>query len=173
MALSFKYRKEKFNEGYRYYPKIPVYLHNKSFNIETAVLLDSGATDIFIPRQIAEVLSLELKNEDFADGWNGKFKVWESKIGVVVGKGSQTFRAVLPCVVPDELGEEQEIIFGRSFFEFFWNNLQRIQKNDDFKENTKLSRKRDDNKLAPFIFVQTKTDLIPSSHFYKCDLWCS
>lgn len=119
MALSFKYRKEKFKGEYRYYPKIPVYLHNKSSNIESAVLLDSGATDIFIPRQIAEVLDLELKNEDFADGWNGKFKVWESEIGIVVGKGSQTFRATLPCVVADEIGDEQEIIFGRSFFAFF------------------------------------------------------
>lgn len=101
MAMSFKYRKEKFRDEERHFPKIPVVLHNKGARIESAALLDSGATDIFIPREIANTLELDLKNEDFADGWNGKFKIWESRIGIVVGKGSQTFRQTLPCIVPD------------------------------------------------------------------------
>ena len=60
--------------------------------------------------------------------------MWESDIGVVVGKGSQTFRAVLPCVVPDEIGEEQEIIFGRSFFEFFEITVNESKKTTTLKK---------------------------------------
>ena len=119
MALSFRYRKELIHGHTIHFPKIPVTLHNKACRIDTAALLDSGATDIFIPREIAEALELELKNRDFADGWNGKFAVWESAVGIVVGKGSQTHRMTVKCIVPDETGENQEIIFGRSFFSFF------------------------------------------------------
>lgn len=120
MTLSFKYRKESFkNNKVRYFPKIPVILYNSESKIQTAALIDSGATDIFIPKEIAETLSLELKNPDLAECWGGEFKVWQSRIGIVLGKGSETFRKVLECNVPDKKSENEEVVFGRSFFNFF------------------------------------------------------
>mgnify|MGYP001608021901 CR=1 FL=1 len=119
MALSFRYRKELFDGEHYYFPKIPVTIHNKDLSIEVPALLDSGATDIFVPKELAEVLGLELKKSDMAESWTGKFKVWESSVGIIVGKGSQTFRKSLKCIVPDAKGESEEVIFGRSFFQFF------------------------------------------------------
>ncbi|MDD5163914.1 MAG: hypothetical protein PHD95_06965 [Candidatus ainarchaeum sp.] len=119
MALSFKYRKELFQNKPRFFPKIPVLLYYKGNTIQTSALLDSGAIDIFIPREIADALELELKNPSEADSWFGKLKIWESRIGVVFGKGNQTFRRELPCNVPDEISENAEVVFGRSFFQFF------------------------------------------------------
>lgn len=119
MSFSFPYRKEIFENKVRYFPKITVLLHNKGVKFETPALLDSGATDIFIPRETADALELELKNESNADGWLGKFKVYDSRVGIVVGKGSQTFRKVLPCLVPAEVNENQEVVLGRSFFQFY------------------------------------------------------
>jgi len=97
-------------------------------------LLDSGATDIFIPREIADTLSLKLQNPDTADSWTGEFKIWQSNTGIVVGKGSQTFRKILPCTVPDKERENQEVVFGRSFFKFF-----EITFNEN-KKTTKLKK---------------------------------
>ncbi len=136
MALSFKYRREILRGEERHFPKIPVVLHGRGARIESAALLDSGATDIFIPREIADILGLELKNEDYAEGWNGSFKVWESRIGIVVGKGSQTFRQELPCVVPEERGENQDVIFGRSFFAFFEITFSESKKTTILKRMT-------------------------------------
>lgn len=134
MALSFKYRKEIFENKIRHFPKIPVVLFNKGHSIQTVALLDSGATDIFVPKEIAEALELELKNISEAEGWLGKFKVWESRIGIVVGKGSQTFRKTIACNVPEEKGENEEVVFGRSFFQYF-----KITFNESDK-TTKLER---------------------------------
>ncbi|MFH1588431.1 MAG: hypothetical protein ABIA76_03785 [Candidatus Diapherotrites archaeon] len=119
MVLSFKYRKEIFENRKKYFPKIPIILFNEGKRIETVALLDSGATDIFIPKGIAEALELKLENLNEADSWTGKFKVWESKIGLIVGKGSQTFRKIISCTVPDQEWENEEVVFGRSFFHFF------------------------------------------------------
>ncbi len=119
MPLSFKYRKELFEGKDYFFPKIPAILHNKNFSLEVPALLDSGATGIFIPKEIAQALGLELTKQDFAESWTGKFKVWESRVGIVIGKGSQTFRTELECNVPDKKSESEEVIFGRSFFHFF------------------------------------------------------
>ncbi len=134
LSLSFRYRKEKFKNKTSYFPKIPVLLYNEGISIETPALLDSGATDLFIPKEIAEEFELNLRNPDTAESWTGKFKVWESRIGIVVGKGSQTFRKVLPCIVPDKKGEHDQVVLGRSFFRFF-----EITFNED-KKITKLKR---------------------------------
>ena len=131
MTLSFKYRKEIFEGKVRYFPKIPILLSNKGLQIQTAALVDSGAMDIFIPRELADALGLKLKNQDMAECWGGEFKVWESRVNIVVGRGSQTFRKTLPCNVPDKKGENEEVVFGRTFFHFFeifFNENERITK---------------------------------------------
>lgn len=119
MTFSFKYRREKFGNKEFYFPKVPIILSRGDVQIEVAALLDSGSTAIFIPKEMAETLGLELRSSDLADSWTGKFKIWESRIGIILGKGSQTFRKVLPCNVPDEKSETEEVIFGRTFFQFF------------------------------------------------------
>ncbi len=119
MSLSFKYRREKFEGKASYFPKIPITLFSKGNGFPTTALLDSGATDIFIPREIAEVLELELKNPEMAHSWTGKFKVWESHVGLIIGKGAQTFRQRLACSVPDKKTDGSEVVLGRSFFRYF------------------------------------------------------
>ncbi|MCR4335936.1 MAG: retroviral-like aspartic protease family protein [archaeon] len=119
MSFTFNYRKEKIEEKTRYFPKAVITLFNKGIKFDYPALLDSGATDIFIPKQIAEALELDFKEENIASSWNGDFKVWNSHIGVILGKGSQTFRKVLPCLIPDSENPNQEVILGRVLFNFF------------------------------------------------------
>jgi len=141
MALSFKYRKEIFENKARYFPKIPALLYNKGHSLQTVALLDSGATHIFIPREISEALELGLKNPDMAESWLGKFKVWESSVGVVVGKSSQTFRKMLTCIVPDEKGEHEEVVFGRDFFRFFEITFNESKRITEMKQVTQINYK--------------------------------
>ena len=141
MALSFKYRREMFEGKPAYFPKIPVTLFNKGIIFPTSALLDSGATHIFIPREIANALELELKNPDMATSWTGEFKVWESHIGVIVGKGAQTFRQKLPCNVPDDECKHAEVVFGRSFFKNFEITFDEQAKKTLLKKSTlKINR---------------------------------
>ncbi|MFH1391339.1 MAG: aspartyl protease family protein [Candidatus Diapherotrites archaeon] len=131
MSFTFKYRKEKIEGKIRYFPKVVISLYNKGIKFDYPALIDSGATDIFVPKQIAEALELDFKEEDIASSWNGDFKVWGSNIGVILGKGSQTFRRVLPCLIPDSENPNQEVILGRVLFKFFevtFNEQKRITK---------------------------------------------
>ncbi|MDD5148235.1 MAG: retroviral-like aspartic protease family protein [Candidatus ainarchaeum sp.] len=141
MSLSFSYRKEIFHNKTRFFPKIPILLQNKGHGIQTSALLDSGATDIFIPKEIAEALELELKNPAEAESWSGKFTVFESKIGIVVGKGSQTLRQIMPCLVPKEKTENEEVVFGRSFFRFFEITFDETNKTTKLKQSIKKGLK--------------------------------
>ncbi|MDO8538565.1 MAG: hypothetical protein Q7S21_06785 [archaeon] len=119
MALIFKYKKELIDGEKFYFPKLPITLHNNQNKTEQPALLDSGATAIFIPKHIADFLELELGNSSTAESWTGKFKIFESKIWITLGKGSQTFRKQLSCNIPDIEGENEEVILGRTFFQFF------------------------------------------------------
>lgn len=134
MTLTFKYRKETIDGNEYYFPKIPIVLSNKENKIEIAALLDSGATNIFIPKGIADALELEFEKTgkpEQADSWIGKFTIYESSVRITLGKGSQTFRQEMPCSVPIIENENNEIILGRTFFQFF---------EITFNENKKTTR---------------------------------
>ena len=131
MSFKFNYRKEKIEGKYSYFPKVVVTLYNKGTKLDYPALIDSGATDIFIPKQIAEALELNFEEDGTAGGWTGDFKIWGSHIGLILGKGAQTFRKMLPCVIPDNENKSQEVILGRTFFKFFevtFNEQKRITK---------------------------------------------
>lgn len=141
MAISFKYRAEKFENKKRYFPKILAKLYNKGNAFQVPALLDSGATDIFVPKQIAEILELSKSKFEYADTWGTKLKVWNSRVGIVVGKGSTEFRKTLPCLILDKEAENEEVIFGREFFSFF---------EITFKEKERITvLKQKTNKINP------------------------
>ena len=67
---------------YQYLPMVHIILSNKKENIfSTIALVDSGATSTFIPLQIAELLEIELKeqNNDVSSA-GGRFSSYITKI---------------------------------------------------------------------------------------------
>jgi len=131
MSFKFKYKKEKIKGKTMYFPKAFISLFHAGIKIDCPALIDSGATHIFIPKEIADALELNFEEEDTAGSWTNDFKVWNSHVGLTIGKGSQTFRKIFPCLIPDSENESQEVILGRSFFKFFeitFNEQKKITK---------------------------------------------
>ena len=119
MTLSFRYKKETIEGKTAYFPKIPITLHGPLTSFDTAALLDSGATNIFVPQSIAQALGLETGKTEPVDSWTEKFEAKTSHIGISFAKGSQTFRKTLPCLIPQTEEGYQESVLGRTFFKFF------------------------------------------------------
>jgi len=83
----------------------------------TAVL-DSGSTDIYLPKEIAEILGLKLEKAIQGFGIEGPVMVHPSIVSISIGKGAVEKTATLPCFVS---GTDHfvDILFGRMFFRLF------------------------------------------------------
>lgn len=130
--MHFKYHVDWVKEGDKQVPKhrprIEIVLrkfserYNPKTNPEfrTHGLIDSGADICFIPRKIADLLTLELKEatKKKSTGVNGKFWTYRTKMYLeILDKGRRigidTVEVVVPENDPDDIDLEKNILIGR------------------------------------------------------------
>ena len=123
MSLNFKYKKVKrFNNTEIKSPSIPVILSGSGSKYQFIALLDSGADVSVIPKEVAELLDLDLSgNKEEARGIGGKVPAIQSKINIELGKPHEMYNYNIPVkVILNEIDEEIPIILGRAgFFDKF------------------------------------------------------
>lgn len=143
MTLSFDYRKLPQKKGGDVrVPAIPVtFKGNGSFPVEVIALIDSGADVSIIPKDLAELLNLNLSGDiSTSYGIDKKIKVKNSRVEISVGKGHETHTFTIPVQVI--LEGDPPIILGRNTF---FNKF--IVSFDEESQKIKLKQKdRDINK---------------------------
>ena len=111
-------------------PSIPITLIGSSLKFESIALVDSGADISAMPKDIAEILGLDLSGQhDFAFGIGGKVESVDSKINISVEKGHEHYSLTIPVKVI--LGDYSfPILLGREGFfdEFVVSFHQKEQK---------------------------------------------
>lgn len=74
------------------YPLLPLILRfgNKQTPIMEG-LVDSGATDLLLPKFVAEELDLPHLEEDTMNGIGGEYPAYKTKVNLQIGRGGRTF----------------------------------------------------------------------------------
>jgi len=130
MTLSFKYKTVNRPDGSESRtPSVPITLIGKT-RFDSIALLDSGADISAIPKDIAEILGLDINGpHDFAFGIGGKVESVDSKINISIEKGHEHYNLTIPVKVI--LGDYNfPILLGREGFfdEFVVSFHQKEQK---------------------------------------------
>lgn len=122
MTLSFRYKSIPRPRGKSVKaPHIPVNLLSKSsMSIEFIALLDSGADVSIIPKDVAELLGIDLtKEKDISRGLGGEIEVINTKININIKKGHESYDLTIPVQVALN-GTAIPVILGRAgFFDKF------------------------------------------------------
>ena len=121
MTLSFRYKSIQRSKGSVKAPHIPVNLISKSLmSIEFIALLDSGADVSIIPKDVAELLGIDLtKERDISRGIGGEIEVINTKININIRKGHESYDLTIPVQVALN-GNTIPVILGRAgFFDKF------------------------------------------------------
>lgn len=123
MTLKFKYKKVKRpNNTEVKSPSIPVVLQGKGNKYEFIALVDSGADISAIPKDVADLLGLDLTgNLEETRGIGGIVKAVQSKISLEIKRPHESHLINLKVkVILDGNDKEMPIILGRSgFFDYF------------------------------------------------------
>ena len=120
MTLSFRYKSVARPDGTLVkIPAVPVTLQGKE-TFDSVALLDSGADISAVPKNIAEILGLNLGGHiGLAYGLGGKVRSVDDKVQISISKGHETYSFVIPIkIILDDY--DFPIILGRSgFFDNF------------------------------------------------------
>ena len=120
MTVSFNYKTVKRPDGTNVKtPSIPVLLSGKE-TFETIALLDSGADISAMPKDVADILGLDLSGEVTpAYGIGGKVDSVQTKVNITIEKGHEHYNFQIPVKVI--LGDyDFPILLGRAgFFDKF------------------------------------------------------
>lgn len=126
MSLSFRYKRVKRPANTEIKsPSIPVTLFGSGGRYQFIALLDSGADISVVPREVAELLGLDMSGpQEEARGIGGKVPAVETKIQVEVGRPHETYTFTIPVKViltpSAESDQELPILLGRAgFFDEF------------------------------------------------------
>ncbi len=123
MSLIFRYIHVQRPDGtLRQAPFIPVHVRNKFGRLMKVVaLLDSGADNTVIPKDLAELLGLkESKEESDTGGIGGKVKVKKSRLRFRLKGDRENYPLDVPALVLQDNGIDVPLILGRhGFFEYF------------------------------------------------------
>lgn len=122
MVLTFKYKKVKRGDSEIKSPSIMVALWRQGQRYEFISLVDSGADISVIPKDVADLLGLDLTGKvEEARGIGGKVPAVQTKVNVELGKPHEKYSFELPVkVILKDSDEEIPILFGRlGFFDKF------------------------------------------------------
>ena len=121
-------------------PSIPVTLWGKGQRFEFIALLDSGADLSVIPKDVGELLGLDLtgKKEE-ARGIGGKVPAVQTDMNLEIGKPHERYTLNIPVkVILSEKDEEIPIILGRAgFFDKFIITLNQKEEKVILKKTNK------------------------------------
>jgi hypothetical protein len=118
-------------------PSIPITLRGKE-DFYTIGLLDSGADVSAVPREIAEILGLDLSaGNKPAHGIGGKVDATDSKMHVSLRKGHESYDFEIPVKVI--MGNyEFPVLLGRTgIFDKFTVTFDQAQEKVSLKRNTR------------------------------------
>lgn len=136
MSFNFKYRPVILKSGSKIYrPLIPIKIKGSKSSFDTLAILDSGSDTTIIPKEIAEVIGIDCKNENSISGISGApLKAKEGKINVEFGKAREIYNFDIPVLVPEK--ENLAVIIGRmGFFEQFKIIFDESKKRIEFKKS--------------------------------------
>ena len=101
-------------------PSIPVTIIGPKESLELIALVDSGADISVIPKEVAEVLGLDLSGEiQPALGVGGSIKTVPSHVSLVVERGHERYRLNIPIKVALDQQDIPPILGRTGFFEEF------------------------------------------------------
>ena len=134
MTIIFNYKTVKRPDGTEVKtPSIPVLLNEKE-KFETIALLDSGADISAIPKDIAEILGLDLAGKKSpAFGIGGRAEAIDTTMGITISKGHETYSFRIPVKVI--LGKyDFPVLLGRAgFFDKFIISFNQSQEKISLK----------------------------------------
>lgn len=112
---------------------IPLILDGKE-KIDIMGMLDSGSDITIIPKEIAEVIGVEIIKENELSGITGvPVKAKEGKINIIFGKGRESYSFEIPVLIPEK--ENLNIIVGRmGFFNQFKITFNESERKIEFKK---------------------------------------
>ncbi len=123
MTIRFRYVQTDLPDGTKLsVPKVPLILVGKNRRLRVLGLLDTGSTQCYIRKDLAEILALELSDEMKTDVTTigQKVAAWETKMKILVeGTHGTIHEITVPVgVMPND--QLDEIIIGReAFFDAF------------------------------------------------------
>ena len=128
MSIIFRYVHVPRPDGtLRHAPFIPVHLTNKfERSMEVVALLDSGADNTVVPKDLAEVLGLkESKEETDTGGIGGTVKVRKSRLRFKLKGNREKYSLDVPVLVLQDRKVDVPLLLGRhGFFEYFHITLK-------------------------------------------------
>jgi hypothetical protein len=138
MSMTFKYKTVKRPDRTESKtPSIPVTLIGDSMKIDSVCLVDSGADISAMPKDVAELLGLDLNGTVVqAFGIGGKVDAVESKLNLIVEKGHEHYPLEVPVKV---IMEEYDfpILLGREkFFDEFIISFDQKKEKITLKKNS-------------------------------------
>lgn len=134
MTITFRYKTVKRPDGTEVKtPSIPILLAGEE-SFETIALLDSGADISAIPKDIAEILGLDLQGEKApAYGIGGRVDAIDTTVTITVEKGHEhyTFRIPVKVILGDY---DFPVLLGRAgFFDNFVISFNQSQEKFSLK----------------------------------------
>lgn len=122
MPIIFRYVKIPRPDGtLRHAPFIPLFVRTKSGKlIEVVALLDSGADNTVIPKDLAEILELKELEETDTAGIGGNVKVKKTKLNFMIIGTREKHSLSVPALVLQDKNANVPLLLGRhGFFEEF------------------------------------------------------
>jgi len=123
MAMTFRYVHVPREDGtLRRAPFIPVFIKNKFGKVMKVIaLLDSGADDTVVPKDLAEILGLIEKGKELdTGGIGGSVKVKKSSLSFQIKNDHETHSLIIPALVLQDLNVDVPLLLGRNgFFDNF------------------------------------------------------
>lgn len=121
MAIIFRYARVKTpDDVLRKAPFIPVYLHDKNDKLLVFnALIDSGADNTVVPKDLAEVLGLTEKDSLETGGIGGSVKVKKSNLRMTIKGLHEAYTLSLPVLVLQNQGNVPLLLGRNGFFEHF------------------------------------------------------
>jgi len=129
MAITFRYKSVNRPDGTSVrIPSIPVTLVGPRESIELIALMDSGADISVIPREVAEVLGLDLSGEtESVFGLGGSVRAIPLQINMVIEKGHECYRLNIPIKVVLDKYDFPPLLGRAGFFEEFEITLNQLE----------------------------------------------
>lgn len=123
MAITFRYANVPRPDGtLRHAPYVPIYIQDKKGKqIRIVSLIDSGADDTVVPKDLAILLGLSEKgNETETAGIGGRVRVKESRLSLSVRGEHEQYSFEIPVLILQDENINVPLLLGRhGFFEHF------------------------------------------------------
>ena len=121
MALIFRLKKHELEDGsITYHPYVKVTISHLNKSKELTAVLDTGADLIYIPKDVAEYLNLQLSEKTLECKTPQEvFKYKTAKINIEISRPHEKYKMNFTVAVPLKKGDYDEVILGVEFLSQF------------------------------------------------------